>query len=139
MSKPPYVGLDLGLRQVGVALSESGLLAQPLETIGWQPPHTHQLMQSLVSLCAKHQVATVVAGIPLGEDDEVTGQAVKTGQLLDDLSAALAAAGLAVEIVRVNEFHSTQDAIARFPGVDKDAAAAAVILQDYLEQQGVAW
>ncbi|HSI21137.1 MAG TPA: Holliday junction resolvase RuvX [Verrucomicrobiae bacterium] len=135
----PYLGLDIGLHRTGIALSESGLIAQPLTTVEWKLPHSQPLVEAIIALINQYEIATIVVGMPLGEEGENTAQALKTAHLLDHLREGIKTAGLTTEVVEVNEFHSTQDALAQFPDVDKDAAAAAVILQDYLEQNGTAW
>jgi RNase H-fold protein (predicted Holliday junction resolvase) len=84
-----------------------------------------------------YEIMTIVVGAPLGEADEATAQATKTAAIVDSLTAALPDG---VNIVQVNEFASTQEAQERFPDVDKDAGAAAIILERYLETLGdAAW
>lgn len=135
----PLLGLDLGLRRTGVALSESGVLAKPLTTIEWHPPHAHQLIETLVELVRRHEVQTIVVGMPLDEDGAATTQAEKTSHLVGLMHEGLEKATLNVEVVELNEYHSTQDARELYPDVDKDAAAAAVILQQYLDENGGGW
>jgi len=135
----PYLALDIGTRHTGVALSESGHLAQPLTTVTWTPPHTGPMLEAIVELCAKYEVATLLVGIPWEADGSPTSQSVRTEDLLRRLTSLLEAAGLSPEVVRANEYLTTQDALKRFPGTDKDAAAAAVLLQDYLDEKGGAW
>lgn len=139
MSKAPFLGIDLGLRHTGVAFSESGLLAQPLTTIDWTPPHAAPLMTALVALVKEREVATIVVGCPLNEDETPTNQSNKTERLIQQLEESLKEAGLSVAMVRVNEFLSTQDGSVLFPDADKDAAAAAVLLQDYLTHHENGW
>lgn len=132
MSKAPYLGLDIGLRRTGAALSETGLLAQPLTVIEWQPPHRHALIAGITKLVEEHGIQTVVAGLPLSEEG-ATPQSERTEVILTDLHTALDPAG--VEIVTVDESYSTVDALAHYPNIDKDAAAAAIILQNFLDAQ----
>src|SRR5690606_37179380 len=129
----PLLGHDIGLRRTGVALSESGLLAQPLTTLEWSYPHISSLAAQVNELVRRHEIKTVVAGLPFLEDEQDTDQARTTQTILDQLEAAC---DPAVTFVTINEFHSSRDAAALFPDTDRDAAAAAVILQDYLEQNG---
>jgi len=90
-------------------------------------------MEEIIRLIAVHEVATVIAGVPANEDDSPTQQAMKTIHLIKHLETALAERELNIPIIRVNEYLSTQDARQLFPEADKDAGAAAVLLQDYLE------
>ena len=135
----PLLGLDIGLRRTGVALSESGLIAQPLKTIEWQPPHAASLIAEIMNLVKHYQVQTLVVGVPYDDEGEVTGQAVKTERLIHQIEVEIRQQSLSATIERFNEYHSTLDARQLFPGEDKDAAAAAVILQDYIEQNGDSW
>lgn len=135
----PLLALDIGLKHTGVALSESGLLSQPLTTIDWQQPHSHVLVQEVIRLLKEYDVKTLVVGIPFGEEEEPTSQALKTEHIVSKIEAGVTEAGLSVDVVRTNEFGSTQDAASRYPNTNKDAAAAALLLQDYLEQHGRGW
>jgi RNase H-fold protein (predicted Holliday junction resolvase) len=139
MSNGPFLGIDIGLHRTGVALSESGLIAQPLETLAWKPPHAEAMLEGIAKLCVKYGIRTVVAGLPLGTDESPTEQAAITTAIIARLTTRLSAHSPAPEIIVWNEFHTTQDARALYPGVDKDAAAAALILQQYLDEKGGAW
>lgn len=135
----PILALDIGLRRTGVALSESGFLAQPLGVIEWTPPHSHALVEGIIEHLRRYEVKTLVIGVPLNEDEEPTEQAARTLAILAQIEDAVRAAALPVSIVPLNEYGSTIDGKTYFPDADKDSAAAALILQEYLEQQGVAW
>ena len=135
----PYLALDIGLHRTGIALSESGHLARPLTTVSWKAPHATPMLEEVVTLCRHHDIQTIIVGLPLEEDGGVTDQALKTELIIEKLKALLDNAKYPIEIIRANEFHSTQDALHRFPNVDKDAAAAALILQDYLDEQESTW
>jgi putative transcription antitermination factor YqgF len=134
--EPPFLGLDIGLKRTGVALSEAGLIAEPLTTISWTPPHTHSLIDALLELIARHEIVTVVAGLPLYEDGGITEQSEKTAAILTKLQESLPSGTF---LITVNEYSSTHDAQVRFPGVDIDSAAATVILQNYLDERAATW
>src|ERR1044072_2683819 len=135
----PLLALDIGLKRTGVALSESGLIAQPLGVIEWQLPHAQNLIKPILEYIREYDIRTLVIGIPFTQDEQLTTQALKTEHIVSQLEEELKKEKLAVEIARVNEFSSTQDGLAAYPGTDKDAAAATLLLQDYLEQHGGAW
>ncbi len=132
---PPYLGLDIGLARTGVALSESGVLAQPLTVLEAKPPHMTGVVQEILKLIAEYEARTLVIGVPYSEDESSTSQALKVEQIISQIEAAIKEHGLEVEIVRSNEYHSTQDASVLYPHVASDAAAAALILQDQLDHQ----
>ncbi|CAN5192721.1 hypothetical protein BH11PAT4_BH11PAT4_5740 [soil metagenome] len=129
----PLLGLDIGLKRTGVALSPNGLDVQPLQTITWEPPHAHGLIQRVTQLVNEHEVATLVIGVPLSEDDSETSQSERASRVQSLLVRELAASHPHLSVAFANEFASTQDGRATFPDLDKDAAAACTILRDYLE------
>ena len=135
----PLLGLDIGLHRTGVALSESGLLAQPTTVIEWNPAQLATHTDAIIKLVRQHEIQTLVIGLPLNEDGSPTPQSEKTEVVIAALRAGLAEAGIGVTIDTINEFQSSQDGELRFPGVERDAAAAAVILQEYLEANGGGW
>ena len=59
---------------------------------------------------------------------------LKVESFIEQLEREIALAGLSVQLERVNEFYSTQEAKQRWPGLDDNVAAAALLLQDYLDQ-----
>jgi putative Holliday junction resolvase len=126
----PYLGLDLGFKRTGVALSESGMIAHPLGVIEAKPPHMTNVVQEILEIVRQHEVATLVIGVPYTQDEALTSQALRIEQVISQIEQALPAI---VEVIRVNEFHSSLDAAELYPKIDKDSAAAAIILQDYLD------
>lgn len=132
----PYLGLDLGLKRTGVAISESGKLVRPLTVIKWDPRKPNQLIEPLLQIINEQQIATLVIGLPINEDETATSQALKTTAIIQKIQAIVPQT---TQIQVISEFHSTKDGRLEFPEAEKDAAAAAVILQSYLEQQGIAW
>ncbi|MBU6389231.1 Holliday junction resolvase RuvX [Patescibacteria group bacterium] len=130
----PLLGLDLGFRRTGVAISENGLLARPLTVIRARPPHMQVVVEAVIQLVNEHKIATLVIGLPYTEDDRLTSQALKVERIISQIDSALAAQGMKPEIKRINEFHTSLDAAAIYPEAPLDAAAAALILQDYIDQ-----
>lgn len=130
----PLLGLDIGLKRTGVAISESGLLAKPLTMIEAKPPHMAQAINQIVALTKEHEIKTLVIGVPYTQDEALTGQALKVEQIIIQLEEALRASKQdGTQLVRVNEFGSSQEAARRFPKDQLDSASAAVILQEYLD------
>jgi putative Holliday junction resolvase len=123
-----HLGIDYGRKRVGLALSDSeGNMAFPKAVV----PNTPKLLSTLVSLIEEEEVGVVVIGHSLdqqGGDNPV--QAAIT-ELVTDLTLH---AGVPVHLEP--EQFSTQEAT-RWEGVtaEKDAAAAAIILNRYLERE----
>ena len=129
----PYLGLDIGFKRTGVALSESGLIAQPLTVLEAKPPHMNGVVQEVLQLLKEHEIRTLVIGVPYDEDESQTSQALRVEQVINQIESGIKEQQLLVEIVRSNEYHSTQDAAALYPNTPDDAAVAALILQDTLD------
>ena len=61
------LGVDWGEKRIGIALSdESRTIAQPLTTLNRRPGKRFPMAQ-LLELIAKHDVVSVVVGLPLNE------------------------------------------------------------------------
>ena len=133
------LALDWGTKRFGVALSDPlRLIAQPLTTLtrrpGRRPP-----VREIVELVARHAVALVVVGLPLGldgEEGEAAGEARALGEAVQRRSG--------VPVTFWDERLSTALALrsARAAGVrDRDSReridqmAAVAILQHYLDAQ----
>ena len=130
------LGLDLGERRVGVAVSDpQGILAQPLVQLA--PRGRRDLVAAVAHLVAEHGAGRVVVGMPFLPDGARGEQARRAA----GVAAALRQA-VAVPIVEWDERYSTRDAQEKLREAGdrprrrkgrRDQAAAAVILQSYLD------
>jgi putative Holliday junction resolvase len=133
------LGLDYGTKTVGVAISDPLLLtAQELETI--TRDRASKLRHTLVrikELCEEYQVSTIVLGYPLNMDDTEGFRCEDTIKFKELLEKRVD-----IPIVLIDERLTTMyaDEILEESGVDKkdrkkfiDQIAAAIILQDYLD------
>lgn len=136
MDERRYMGLDVGERRIGVALSDaSGRLATPLTTIGAKD----RPLERIARLAREHGVAELVVGLPLTLRGEVGPQA----QIVQKFAAALEEAlGLPVHFFDERLTSAAADQMLRELGVKPekrklqlDQVAASIILQDYLDQQ----
>mgnify|MGYP000121200295 CR=1 FL=1 len=73
-----YLGLDVGDRRIGVAVSRLGTVAMPLEVI---ERDGHE-MERLASLVHEHEVEGIVAGMPYSLDGAEKVQAEKVRAFL---------------------------------------------------------
>ncbi len=139
------VGIDLGERRIGVAVSDaSGTLARPLRTIerGTSDEDAAEQLRTLIAeLAAEDEVGSVVVGLPTRLDGSPNRQTRRVGAMLSLLSARLT-----VPVLTYDERLSSREAEERLSLREKDwrkrkarldAAAAAVILQDYLDARSV--
>ena len=132
-----HLGLDVGDRRIGVALSdETGTLASALTTLRRVGPSRDAA--AVAELAARHGVAGVVVGLPLNMDGTRGPQADKVLAFVDALRARLG-----VPVVPQDERLTTVEAEERLREAGLgwkerkrvvDQAAAAVILQEYLDR-----
>jgi putative Holliday junction resolvase len=140
------LALDVGDRRVGVAVSdEAGLLATPLTVI--RRKSKVEDFCKVARLVREQGAERLVIGHPLNADGSAGLQAKRIERYAAALSEALRLEGLSLPVIMWDEHGSTQRAQRLMIGAGRsarhrkqqiDAAAAAVILQDYLdEHQGV--
>ncbi len=136
------LALDVGDRRVGVAVSdESGLIATPLTVI-----HRAAKVEDfarIASLVRERGSEGLVIGHPLNDDGSAGPQARRVERYAAALAEALEAEGLDLPVCLWDERMSTrraQDLLIEAGRRAKDrrrridAVAAAVILQDYLDE-----
>lgn len=135
---PRYLGLDVGNRRIGVAVSdELGLTAQPVLTLERRRSRREDL-RSLARLARRFGVAGIVVGIPLHLDGTESPQAVKTRAFAVELGAI---SGLPIhyrdERLTTHEAHQLlyQAGHARQQHRQVvDQVAATLILQGFLDE-----
>ncbi|MDQ3929867.1 MAG: Holliday junction resolvase RuvX [Chloroflexota bacterium] len=129
------LGLDIGKRRIGVAVSdELGLLARPVETV--QSVSLNVDVKRIAELAQELGAEMVVVGDPLhmsGDPSTMSNRARKFGETLQ------ATSGLPVEYCDERLTSVEAERILRDQGVHPrkvreqiDAVAASVILQSYL-------
>ncbi len=132
------LALDVGEQRTGVALSDPlGVLASPL-TVLTGPTREAQL-EAIEQLTRKHQVEKVIVGYPRSLSGDIGPQAQRVDQYVEQLRAHLQ-----VPVVLWDERLSTAQAERLIHETGRsvqreriDAAAAAVILQSYLDAQAL--
>ncbi|MFC1905507.1 Holliday junction resolvase RuvX [Chloroflexota bacterium] len=131
-----YLGLDIGDRRIGVAISDpEQILASPLSTI--VRDDDDKTVTAIIALVDKYQVLSIIIGLPYSLDGSIGNQATKVQAFVDLLSKRAE-----VNIELIDERFSTV-AVERLlleAGLKsqkrkehRDAAAAAFILQGYLD------
>lgn len=138
------LALDIGAKRIGVATSdELGLLASPRTVIFRRS--TQGALEEIVRLVRAEQATLVVVGLPVSFDGQLHSQAKTVQRFAERLRKLLDA--LNVPMVYADEMLSTVRAEERLraAGVRADrireridAMAAAVILEEYLDQQRLA-
>ncbi|MDR0462234.1 MAG: Holliday junction resolvase RuvX [Christensenellaceae bacterium] len=134
-----YLGVDYGLARIGLAISESGVLSKPICIIQNKGDKKNivAIKEVITKYCGSMSdiPLCIVVGLPLykdGNESEMSCEARKFGELL--------ARDLVSMVEYQNEYLSSSTAtdIMRGKKGDKsiDAVAAAVILQNYLDNNG---
>ena len=131
------LGLDVGDRWIGVAVSDPlGILASPAGRI--ERTDDEAAIRAVADLVRKHDAKSVVAGLPYSLDGKLGQQAMRVQDFLGRLSDALPVPvetwdeRLSTVAVRRGMTESGMRREKRRETVD--AAAAALILQGYLDR-----
>lgn len=131
------LGLDIGDRWIGVALSDpGGILATPFGII--ERTDDGQALAAIADIINKQQVGQVVVGLPLSLDGTLSGQAEKVNDFAQKLSEHIK---IPVEFRDERLTTVMAQRLMRASGGKKgrgktryDSQAAALILQNYLDE-----
>jgi putative Holliday junction resolvase len=132
------LGLDVGQKRIGVALSDTeGILASPLTVV--DATDTEQALNAISELCNQYQVECIVVGLPISMDGTLGKQAKVVQQFISRLADAIK---ITIDTwdERLSSIEADRAMIATGTKKDKkknlrDAIAAAIILQGYLDRK----
>lgn len=128
------LGLDIGDVRIGIAISESGIFANPLMTLN--RTNLRADAEKIKDIVAKHQIDTLVVGRPIHLNGSPHAQAEKNEKLVDLLRSD------DINIVYWDERLSSASAERVLLEADLsrkkrklhiDKIAAVIILQNYLD------
>lgn len=132
------LGLDIGDKRIGVALSDrGGVIASPLTII--ERTDLLQDIKVIITLVNQNEAGIIVAGLPMTMDGTIGHQAEKVKSFTDTL-----ARNTGIPIIHRDESLTTLGARQLMQQTRKkkkrekekdDAIAAAFILQGYLDEQ----
>jgi putative holliday junction resolvase len=139
------LGLDIGTRRIGIALSNPLGIAQPLLTIERAQPRRDQ--RSILRLARRHHCAGIVVGNPLHLSGDSSRQTIRVHRFVDELNALIAQSPdhPPIPVHLWDERLSTAEALAALEAAGHDPAdrrtrrqlvdqaAAAIILQGWLD------
>jgi putative Holliday junction resolvase len=131
------LGLDIGDRRIGVALSDpEGILASPLTII--ERTEDSQALAAIIEIINKQDAGQVIVGLPRSLDGTLGGQAEKVREFAQKLAGQIKVpleyrderltTVMARRLKRASGGKKTREK-ARY-----DAQAAALILQGYLDE-----
>ncbi len=130
------MGLDVGDRRIGVALSDpGGILASPFTII--ERSELRQELEAIADIVKQQEVGRIIVGLPRSMDGTIGSQVRKVQAFVQELCRCID-----VPVEFRDERLTTVSArrLMKSGGRKKhkkvryDAAAAAVILQSYLEE-----
>ena len=136
---PRYLGLDVGSKRIGVAVSdELGLTAQPVLTLV-RKRNPRDDLRSLARLCRRFGCVGIVVGNPLHLSGEPSAQAARTLEFAEELAAM---AGLPLHLWDERLTTRAAHEILYAAGKKRqehaavvDQVAAVLILQSFLDAQ----
>ena len=132
------LGLDIGEKRIGVALSDPrGILATALTVL--ETKSEDDALKRIAALAREHDVEHIVVGMPFSLDGSLGPQARRVQSFIETLSKRTE-----LPVVTWDERFSTVDAerVLVEAGVKRekrkkhlDSVAAAIVLQGYLDRQ----
>ncbi len=135
-----YLGLDLGTKTLGIAISDSlGLIANPLKTIKYNT--YEELLKEIRELIDNYKISEIALGIPKNMDNSLGFASQRSIEFKNFLEA-----NISVPITLVDERLSTVEAekylldsdMSRKKRKDHiDAVAASVILSTFMRMKGI--
>lgn len=133
MKAKNLLGLDIGTRRIGVAVANSSIkIAIPLTTI--EANDGDEILQ-INKIIVNEKIDTIVAGLPRNMSGEETAQSVYTKEFLENFKLSVNEIKFQDEsLTSVQAENILKSYKKPYTKGDIDMQAAAIILQDYLEE-----
>ncbi len=133
------LALDVGDRRIGLAISDpNGQVAVPLRTL-----HRRSLeadIADIAGVAAREEVEAIVVGLPLSLDGAAGHQAERVQDFVVHLKAVVRLPIVLwderLSTVQAEQLLRTAPPRSRRARAERDALAAAIILQGYLDSRG---
>jgi putative Holliday junction resolvase len=134
------LGLDVGERRIGLALSDSGgILASPLTII--EHSTEQQDIAAILTIVKERGAERIVVGLPRLMNGDIGPQAQKVQAFAEAMHAVtqipIEYRDERLTTVEAQRLKQETGSRRKNRNIRYDAMAAAVILQDYLEEQAV--
>jgi putative Holliday junction resolvase len=131
------LGLDIGDKRIGVALSDpEGILASPFTIINCRDETAD--IEAIVDIINQHQVEQIIVGLPRSMDGSIGKQAEKvkafTQRLCSHTEVPVAFRDERLTTVSARRLMQTANHKKAKKKAKHDAIAAALILQGYLDE-----
>ena len=133
MKAKNLLGLDVGTRRIGVAVANSSIkIAIPLTTI--EVNDGDEILQ-INKIIVNEKIDTIVAGLPRNMSGEETAQSVYTKEFLENFKLSVNEIKFQDESLTSIQAENILKSYKKpYTKGDIDMQAAAIILQDYLEE-----
>lgn len=134
MQSKQLIALDIGEKRIGVAVADFDVrIAVPVETIAMDES---TFREDIAQLVTKYGASEIVVGYPRNQSGEPTAQTSyveSCAEQLDDLDAVVKFQDESLTSVIAEQRLKAKGGVVQKG--DIDAEAAAIILNDYLEQR----
>ncbi len=136
-----YLGIDLGSKTIGLAISSSGIIAESYDTLRFKDDLYEEAVQKIINVVKLEHIDVIVMGYPKHMNNDVGIR----GKISEDVKRQIEKI-IDVEVILWDERLSTKSAISAMIAGNqsrkkqkkkKDEMAAVVILQNYLNYKGV--
>ena len=125
------LGLDAGSVRIGAAVSDpSGSYAMPIEVID-----ASRAVERITQLVEEYSITTVVVGLPLTLRNEMGPQAREVEKFVRELREAVAPLPVMQFDERLTSKEADRIITTKKGKAMRDAVAAAIMLEGYLNQQ----
>lgn len=132
-----YLGIDLGMAKVGIAISDNGYFASPLKTINFQT--NQMLITEINNLINEHKITDIIIGFPKNMNNTIGPKGEEAIKFSEELKKNT---NININIVLWDERLTTVSALKilstkknkqKTQKSKKDEIAASIILQNYLD------
>lgn len=126
------LSLDVGERRIGVAMADSGIrIAVPYTTIEVDGNERTEIAE----LCVRNNIDIVVVGYPRNQQGEATAQTDYVEKFSQQLQVFIQVEFQDESLTSVQAKQRLESRRRGYEKKDVDAEAAAIILQDYIEER----
>ena len=126
-----FLGLDVGTSRIGVATADGGVrIGIPHETLAVDG----QELEAIAKLVVDGEIDTIVVGYPRNQSGEPTAQTESVVTFAKNLEDMATVVFQDESLSSVEAERRLEARGVRYEKGDVDAEAAAIILQDYMEQ-----
>lgn len=135
-----YLGLDLGTKTLGVALSDNtGLIATPTKTIRFDEENYEKLIEEVEKIVKEFNIKNIVLGLPKNMNNSLgfaSERSLNFKKLLEEnLDLNVYMQDERLSSVEANNIMLGADLSRKKRKENVDAIAASIILQSYLDSR----